>query len=181
MLFAAAACSAPRGPQVRVIDLLTKVSVAEKRPVRGEFLVEEHTFGGQRQASLVAPSDSRVTWQMALPRNATLHTSVAVAGADDAAAVTFMVAVSDGRVFEPLTERTVTPAESARGWVPLSADMSLYAGRKFSLFYQPDGRQWRVILRVNRAAGSADRAFWGLPGIDSDVGSARRFYARQPH
>lgn len=173
-----AACSAPRGPQVRVVDLLAKLRVAEKRPVHGEFHVEEHTFGGQRQASLVTPSDSRVSWQMALPRNATLHTSVAVVGAADADALTFMVAISDERAFEPLAQRTVTAAESARGWMPLSADMSLYAGRKFSLFYQPDGRQWRIILRVNRTAGSAERAFWGVPGIDTDVGSARRFYSR---
>ena len=163
---------------MRVIDFLTKISVAEKRPVHGEFHVEEHTFGGQRQISLVTPSDSRVVWQTALPRNATLHTSVAVAGAADADALTFLVAISDERAFERLAERTVTAAESALGWLPLSADMSLYAGRKLSLFYQPDGRQWRIVLRVNRAAGTAERAFWGLPRIETDAGSARRFYAR---
>ena len=168
------ACGVPRDPQVRVIDLL-KTGIAEQRPIKAEFHLDEHTFGTDTRATLVVPPDSRAIWQMELPRRATLNTSVGVTGAAESDAATFRIGISDERVYEPLLERTVTVGDCARGWIPLSADLSRYAGWQWSLFYRPDGRQWRIVLAVSRVGGAPDKAFWAAPGIDTDRAAARRF------
>jgi hypothetical protein len=179
VLVASAGCGAPSGPQVRVIDLLESAGAAEKRPAAAKFHVEEHTFGGERRASLVTPPDSRVIWELPLPAHATLNTAVALTGSAETDAATFRIAVSDHRVYEALTVRTATAGERVRGWIPMAANLSRYAGRQLSLFYRPDGRQWRVILTVSRAGGTPENAFWATPGIDADTTSAKRFLSRR--
>ena len=163
---------------MRVIDLL-KTGMVERRPVKAEFHVDEHTFGTDTRATLVVPPDSRAIWQMVLPRRATLNTSIGITGASESDAATFRIGISDQRVYEPLVERTITVRDCAGGWVPLSADLSRYAGWQWSLFYRPNGREWRVIMAVSRVGGTPDKAFWSSPGIDTDTAAAKQF-ARSP-
>jgi len=177
VLLTLAGCNAANDPQVRVVDLLTS-GVAERRPAKAELHIEERTFGTDTRSSLAVPPDSRIIWQMAVPARGTLNTSVGLSGGENDAA-TFRIAISDQRIYEPLVERTVTGGESARGWVPLNADLSRYAGWQWSLFYRPDGRQWRIILAVTRVGGTPDKAFWALPGIDADTASATQFVSRR--
>lgn len=149
----------------------------EERPVTARFYVADQVLGGERQTSLVAPCESRLVWRTALPRRGTLNASVGFAAGSSDDAATFRIAISDDRIYEPLVARTVAAGESARGWIPLAADLSRYAGLKLSLFYRPEGRRWNLILSVNRDRGSPARAFWGWPGVDTDLHSAKRFMA----
>ena len=177
MAAALAGCSGePRGSQVRVVDLLKQVGHAEKRPLDGAFPIAEHTLQGVARASLVAPAASRVTWLQALPRRGTLHTDVAVPPASGHAVVAFRVGISDDRIYETLLERQVS-SDPARGWTPLAADLSRYAGPQFSLFYRPDRRRWRLVLAATPVEGAPGVVFWGAPGIDTDAAAARRFFA----
>jgi hypothetical protein len=172
-----AGCSEePRGPEVRVVDLLKQVGHAEKRPLDGAFPIAEHTLGGVTRASLVAPAASRVTWLQALPRRGTLRADVAVPAARGHAVVAFRLGISDDRIYETLLERHVS-SDPALGWTTLAADLSRYAGPQFSLFYRPDRRRWRLVLAATPVEGSPEVVFWGAPGVDTDAAAARRFFS----
>lgn len=60
--------------------------------------------------------------------------------------------VSDARVYEMQAEQVVTPGT---GWTWLNADLSEYAGMKFSLFYRPDREAWRINLSIDQWPGPA--------------------------
>jgi hypothetical protein len=162
------------------VDLLKRFDRADKRPVHGAFPIAEHTLGGQTRASLVVPASSRLVWTIAFPPRGVLRADGAVAGDRGPAAVSFRVGVSDDRVYETLAERVITATGTADDeWTPMAVDLSLYAGPKFSLFYRPDRRRWRLILATRIMDGSPDVAYWGAPGIDTDGDAARRFFKRQ--
>jgi hypothetical protein len=170
-------CEPERGPRLRVIDLLKQFGNAETRPVSGEFDVEEYVCAGVSHASLAVPSNSRVIWPLRLPERAVLATHAAIEGPPGSSAL-FRVGISDHRIYEPLATRTVTSDDCGRGWMPIDVDLSLYSGWKLSIFYQPGRREWRLVLGVTMESGAPSRAYWALPGIDTDAGAARRFYRR---
>jgi hypothetical protein len=158
---------------VRTIDLIKVLDHAELRPSSASFQLAEHTFAGQPRASIVVPVPSRITWPTAIPRRATLGLdAAAVPRGGGVAAVRVRIGISDDRVYEALAERTILTDTAA--WTPIAVDLSPYAGRKFSLFYQPDGRTWRLVLAADVAEGAAD-LYWGNPGIDTDAAAARDF------
>lgn len=84
--------------------------------------------------------------------------------------------VSDDRIYERIAQETTTPER--RGWVSVLADLSLYAGWKWSLFYRPDSHPWRLVLSVD-TNGAATRALWATPGIDADRAAAHDFAQRR--
>jgi hypothetical protein len=125
----------------------------------------------------VVPVPSRIIWTEALPRRATLNVDAAVPDTAGGSAVNVRLGISDDRVYELLTEKIITGRDSAEhGWTPLSADLSRYAGPKFSLFYRPDRHPWRIVLSVDTVDGGVSTAYLGQPGIDADVEAAKRFY-----
>ena len=126
------------------------------------------------------PVPSRVTWRFPLPRDGVLHTFVAVAGAapgTSRAPVRFRIGIADDRIYEGLTEITLTPEE--RGWIDLRADLSAYAGRKWSLFYRPDRIIWNVVLAADAGGNGGAMAVWGSPEIVTDARAAREYAARR--
>jgi hypothetical protein len=53
----------------------------------------------------------------------------------------------------------------------VSIDLSAYGGFKWSLFYRPREKTWRIIfnttiMRLGRPVEATDRLFWGRPSID---------------
>jgi hypothetical protein len=172
-------CAADDRPTVRAIDLRHEFSRAEKRPAEGAFAIAEHALLGTRYAGIEAPPASRLIWTGKLPARATLRAMVAVlAAAGGEATINFRVGVSDERLYEALAEQRVSAARTREvGWIPLSADLSPYAGRKWSVFYRPGAKVWRLVLSTDRIDGNG-RAFWGSPGVDSDVEAAREWRSR---
>ena len=85
--------------------------------------------------------------------------------------------VSDQRIYEGVSELTL-PA-GTRTWVDLRADLSAYAGWKWSLFYRPDSITWRVVLAADAIGGSGGTLLWGAPEILTDTQSAREYAARR--
>lgn len=173
----AAACAAPPEDRVRVVDVLERAAAAEKNPASGLFEVADFSCGHQPRTALGVPPESRVIWQLALPARGVLHTAVAVEGAPGSA-VMFRVGISDDRIYEPLASIDVTADACGQGWTPLVVDLSRYAGRKFSLFYQPNRRQWRLVLGTNRRGGGPDRAYWARPAIETDTAAAKDYFTR---
>jgi hypothetical protein len=125
----------------------------------------------------VAPVPSRFTCALPLPRRGRFHAFLALAapaGAPEASA-RFRIGISDGRVYEGLTEKVLTTG--ADRWIDIETDLSAYAGWKWSLFYRPDRITWRLVLAADALSG-APSAVWGQPEILSDSPAAREYLVR---
>ena len=159
-----------------VVDLLKQIGHAETRPLSATIQLGEHTFAGHSRASLVVPVPSRITWTQALPLRGVLRADAAIPDEPGPAVVEFRLGISDDRMYETLVERQIASGDSSRqGWTPMRADLSLYAGRKFSLFYHPDRIRWRIVLAAYAVSGATGSAYWGAPGIEADEAAARLF------
>jgi hypothetical protein len=170
--------STPFAP-VRVVNLLRELDQADKRPPAG-FVVAEHEVGGVVRPAISATVPSRLTIALPLPRRGIFHAFVALAegpAGAPAAAVRLRIGVSDDRIYEGLTELTLAPGQ--RTWMDLRADLSAYAGWKWSLFYRPDGITWRVVLAADATDTVPATVLWGSPEIVTDMKSAREYAARR--
>jgi hypothetical protein len=179
LAFVLAACSQPRDAHSAVaVDLLRIFDRAEKRPPIG-FDVSSYALAGVDRAAIVAPVPSRVIWSMAFPRRAIFRTAVAAQAASGASAgrVRVRVGVSDERIYEGLAEAVLTPG--APSWIDLEANLSAYAGRKWSVFYHPDRITWRLVLASDPLDGAPPTVVWATPQILTDTGSALEYVSHR--
>lgn len=174
VLLLAAGCraSTPRS-SVRVVDFIKEFDRAEKRPAADYTLADRRLFETSHP-SIVGPAPGRLVWTLRLPRRGVFHSTVAL---DADAPVRFRVGVSDDRIYEGLAELTLTAAN--RGWADLHADLTPYAGWKWSLFYRPDRIAWHIVLSADAVGGIPGRVVWGAPEITTDGDAAREYAARQ--
>jgi hypothetical protein len=178
MLLGACRSSTPSAP-VPVVDLIHELPRADERPL-GRFAVGEHRIGGVSHAAIAAPVPSRLTVSLPLPRRGVLRAFVAVGEAPLGivpAPVRVRRGVSDDRIYEGLIERVVAPGGSM--WTDLRADLSAYAGWKWSLFYRPDSMTWRVVLAADATGAAPATVFWGSPEVVTDTQSAREYAVRR--
>ncbi|MGH9411675.1 MAG: hypothetical protein ACRD1V_19745 [Vicinamibacterales bacterium] len=152
-----------------MVDLVTEFAHAEARP-SGAYSVAFHDAAGTTLAAIVGPAPGRIIWTLPVPREARFRMRVAVEGGT----VRVRLGVSDTRVYEPLAARTVTPGAP---WSDFAADLSEYAGMKFSLFYHPDARLWRINLTAD-ALDTAATVAYALPQIAAPMSEAAE-YARR--
>lgn len=120
----------------------------------------------------MAPAPGRITWTLPVPRRGRFRAAVA---ATTSAPVRVRVGVSDNRVYEGLADVTVTDSS---GWSTLTADLSAYAGWKFSLFYQPERSAWNVNVSVDAIGGVPSRVALGTPEIVTDTAGAQEYAKR---
>ena len=160
------------------VDLLRQFDHADRRPPQGTFEVKEHTLAGTRRATLVVPADSRITWTVFVPHRAHLEAYVAFPS-DASGAVAVRVGVSDNRIYNTISETTVATTDGGgKQWIPISADLSLYAGRKWSLFYRPDETKWRIILATHVLSGAIPSVYLGSLALVTDTAGAREYLRR---
>jgi hypothetical protein len=165
-------CRASRvSSPVAAVDFIKAFDRAEKRPAAG-FSIGDYTAAGSVRTAIVAPVPSRLTWAMPIPRRG-LFRAVIAAGA---APVRIRIGISDARIYEELTAVTLTAAD---GWTTVTADLSAYAGWKFSLFYRPDGRIWRLNLSADAIDDVPGRVAWGLPEIETSTADALEYEKRR--
>jgi hypothetical protein len=150
---------------------------AEKRPPVG-FAVATSDVDGIIRPCISAPVPSRMTLALPLPRRGVLQTRVAIVPRTARATpVRLRIGVSDDRIYETVTEQTVE--QTAGAWISLRADLSPYAGWKWSLFYRPEGITWRVVLAADATNSAPATVLWGAPEIVTDSLSAREYAARR--
>lgn len=176
ILLAAGCLRSRPDPSVPAVDLLRELPRAEARPPSG-FSVTTHANDGDVRPAIAVPVPSRLTIALPLPRRGSLRAAVAIGDDAPSAAVRFRIGVSDHRIYEGIEQVVVTG--TSRGWVDVRADLSAYAGFKWSLFYRPDRVVWRLVLATDPAGPSPARAFWGRPEIVTDAGSAREYLVRR--
>ena len=170
--------STPLAP-VRVVDLIREMDRAEKRPPAG-FAIVEHQIDGVARPAIAAAVPSRLTVPLPLPRHGVFHAFVALADGPPgsrAAPVRLRVGISDHRIYEGLTQMILTPGTGA--WTDIRADLSDYAGWKWSLFYRPERVTWRVVLAADTIDGAPATVVWAAPEIVTDTISAREYVARR--
>lgn len=144
--------------------------------------VAAHTIDGVTRPAIVMPVPSRITWRLPLPRRGVLRTFVAradpaAATAASSAPVRFRIGIADDRIYEGLTEITAMPEHP--GWIELRADLSAYAGWKWSLFYRPDRIAWNVVLAADALAAGEAKVVWAGSEIVTDVAAAREYAGRR--
>lgn len=165
-------CRAPdASAPVVCVDFIKDFDRADKRPAAA-FAISDHLAAGTRYPAILAAAPSRLTWVLPLPRHGLFRAKVASAGP---APVRMRIGVSDSRIYEGLAEATVTPGS---GWSTLTADLSAYAGWKFSLFYRPEGQAWRVNLSADAIGGTPAQVAWGAPEIVTNTTDARAYRHR---
>ena len=158
LLAGMAACD--RSSQPIRIDLLSLLSTADKRPPSKDinlFAVRDVDVDGGQMPAVTVPQPSRIVWTLRVPRRATLTARIgllpgAAGGCNGEAA--FRIGVSGGRLYEKVFERVLNPRDLAtdRAVVPLSVDLSSYAGFQWSLFYHPGDTAWGLVFSVDRPA-----------------------------
>jgi len=163
---------------VTALDLIREFDRAEKRPA-ADFDVSTFEIGGVARPAIVAPVPSRLVWPLPLPRRGVLRTFVAAgyAAGEARAPIRLRVGISDHRIYEGLGQVMLTHAD--RGWTELRADLSAYAGWKWSLFYRPERISWRIVLSADATGGAPARALWGSPEVLTDSQSARQYSTRR--
>lgn len=177
LVLAVAACRRPTG-EIQVVDLIREFDRAEKRPPEGSQ-VTTYSAGGVDRPSLLVPAPSRVIWPLPLPQRGRFRAFAALDGrGNPAAAIRLRVGISDHRIYEGLAQQTITAAQP--GWVAVGADLSAYAGFKWSLFYRPDRVTWRLVLSADLIEGGG-AAVWGSPEIVTDAPAAKEYVTRRQH
>lgn len=173
-----AGCRHVERTPVQAVNLLREFDGADKRPPTG-FQIVDRQIGGVSRPSLVVPVPSRLTIPLPLPRRGVLRAAAAldVPGADGAASVRLRVGVSDDRIYEHLTDVVLTSDQ--RRWIDVRADLSAYAGWKWSLFYHPDRVMWRLVLAADPIDGLPATALWGSPEIVTDRDAAKEYAERR--
>ena len=172
LALAAGGCGRPAAVEpVLSVDFIKEFHRADVRP-SGSFVITDHLAGGIARPAIVGPAPSRIIWVLPIPRNGVFRAHLAASGA----AVRARIGVSDDRIYEPLAELTVEPGTA---WTSLSADLSAYAGWKVSLFYRPDGLQWRLNLSIDAPAGIPGRIALGSPVIVASRANALEYAARR--
>jgi hypothetical protein len=150
----------------QTIDLMTLYNQAEKN---GEpWNIGSVTLAGDTKSAISAPADGRLRVKVRVPDDGWLKVSLGLkpeAWDKEGDGVYFFVGVSDGRAFEELFHQTVNPFnnQSERRWIPVSADLSAYAGEEVELVFNT-----RSSAPGKGAPDSRnDLPVWGAPLIST--------------
>lgn len=129
------------GPDAVVADLVETVGQASvRRPSPEVFAVRDVVIGGESKRAIVVAQASRIAWDLEVPEHAWLEGAFGMEEAAWSAAgdgVLFRVGVSfDGR-YEEFVTQAVNPSSvpDDRRWIPLSVDLSPFAGKRLSLIF----------------------------------------------
>jgi hypothetical protein len=155
---------------VSSVDLIHDFDRAEKRPVSAQFEIGDRQAHGVTHRSIIVPVPSRVIWSVQIPRRASFQAAVALAGPPPGgtpAPIRLRLGISDRRTYEGLGEVTLTPGDT--GWTDFRADLSDYAGSKWSLFYRPDRITWNLNISADAVGGVPAVALYAKPEILADT------------
>ena len=156
------------GEAPAVIDLVQRFPLALKEPVGAGadvFAVKDERIGGDTKRAIFAHPNTRITWTVVVPNDAWLRTWLGVdeqAWDKDGNGVLFFIGVSEGGRFDMLLTQHVDPRNTRgdRRWVPVTLDLSPYAGRAVKIIFN---------TRTSPAGVADDPrndfAYWGAPAI----------------
>jgi hypothetical protein len=165
-------------PRLQRVDLLASLDRAERRPRADAIAIALVTLGGKAEPAIEVPAISRIVWSVRVPDRAVLRTALgwspSLAAATGSKAL-FRIGVSDERTYDELLTEEIGLGAAAP-WKPVALDLSTYGGFKWSLFYHPREKTWKVIFNttikgLGRPVDPKDRLFWAHPAIEQHVRS----------
>jgi hypothetical protein len=166
---AAAVYRASRPPERIYLDLIQHLDAAEQRPAdpspREWCVAKEASLGGESKLAIAVLPSARLIWKMKVPAGASFRAWIGLeqdAWTGEGDGVLFRVGISDGDAFRDLFTRQVNPfhVPGDRRWVPVTVDVSAYAGQEVSL-----------ILNTNASPPDQgndtrhDKPVWGAPAV----------------
>ena len=125
------------------------------------------TLAGETKPAISAPANGRLHIKVRVPDDGWLRVALGVkpeAWDKEGDGVYFFVGVSDGRAFEQLFTQVVNPYQnpSERRWIPVSVDLSAYAGEDVELLFNT-----RASSPDKKESDSRnDLPVWGSPVIE---------------
>lgn len=126
------------------VDLVEAFRAAEKRTSldpASAFSMEPQTIGGVTRPAVFAHPPSRIIYHdVTVPEHGRLELFLAIkeeAWDKETDGVYFRVGVSHGEKYHELAARSLDPFRNPgdRGWVPLSFDLSQFAGEKVNVVF----------------------------------------------
>ncbi len=157
------------GDAPAVIDFVQTLPQAVKNmPAGGSadvFSVKDERIAGVTRRAINVFPPTRITWKnVVVPNDAWLHAWMGVdeqAWDKDGDGVLFFISITDNGKNEVLLNQRINPraARGDRRWVPVSLDLSPYAGHSVEIIFNtrpslPGGNDTRN-----------DFAYWGAPAI----------------
>jgi hypothetical protein len=158
-----------RGTIPQEVDLIAAFPTAEKRsnlPVGQAFRITTATIDKEERRAIFMHPTSRLIFKVTVPRNAWLRTFLAIMprawDEERSDGVLFRFGVSDGRKYDELLNQHVDPRSvpEDRRWVPVTIDLSPYAGQQVDLIFNTNSS-----LPRRRANSSFDLALWADPRV----------------
>jgi hypothetical protein len=145
------------------IDLVAQFPAAEKRSngaLELVFAIQDVAIKGETRHSVYMHPTSRLIYKITVPHDGWFRAWLGVkeeAWDKQSDGVLFRVGIADGRDYDELVNQHVDPANnpSDRRWVPVTADLSAYAGQQVDL----------VINTNSSIQGHGDNPAWDFAVI----------------
>ncbi|HUL74153.1 MAG TPA: hypothetical protein VLT86_13685 [Vicinamibacterales bacterium] len=153
-------------PAPAAIDLVAALPTAERRAlhdpdaaIRADFV----PVGTDHLEALITDAPARVIFPVRFVSRARFRARVALQ--PGSAGATVRAGIADDRAYDELLRLPLVPASGAAiAWQPIDIDLDAYSGWKFSLFYQPGRRNWKLVLNADATPGGT--VVWLQPTID---------------
>ena len=121
------------------VDLLAQFDQAKQQG--GQYSIVDATLNGETKKAIFAPPNGRLTFHVKVPEDGWLRVSLGMKPESwntEGNGVYFAAGISDGRAhFDPLFTQTLNPFKnpSERRWIPVSVDLSAYAGEEMDIIF----------------------------------------------
>ncbi len=155
------------GEAPAVVDFVQILPQAVKNPASAPpevFKVKDERIGGVTKTAIYVYPPTRIIYKVVVPNDAWLHASMGIdeqAWDKDGDGVLFFIGISDNGKYETLLTQRVDPhaAQGDRRWVPVSLDLSPYAGHSVEIIFNT-----RPSMPGSNDSRN-DFAYWGAPAI----------------
>lgn len=151
-----------------MVDLVHELQSADRRashPPGDAIRAGTAVVDGETQPALEVQASARVTYLVRMPERAAFHARVALLPSASPTGVLVRFGISNDRFYNELANVQVGPSPIGGPpmWQPIDVDLTLYSGWKWSVFYQPGRRTWKIILNANESPGGT--VVWARPVI----------------
>jgi len=159
-----------RSSETLAVNFIQQLSSAQRQPRPETFTVKDTEIAGVRKPSIVISDPSRITYQLTVPQNAFLKTSIGMLEQSwtvQGDGVLFSIGISEGATYEDLFRMVVNPFgdPGQRRWFDVSSDLSAYAGKTVNIIFNTRSSPPPEPGHGQLDDRNGDMPVWGDPRI----------------